>query len=116
MSHVELSPVLEPPDLLDRVSQDRAAEQCRLVQVNCLLQRLDSGLEGTPDQKVHLNPLRSQSVVHDADVGPGILDQKLLKDQNLEVVFDAGRRENLTHAAAVNTEPTGIKGLINVCV
>ena len=91
MSHLQLPPVLVPADLLDRMAEDAAAEDGGLVQIHDLAGGIHPGLQRTLDGEVHLDPLGADRVVHDADVDAGVLDQELMDDQNLKVVFDAGR-------------------------
>ena len=107
MTHLQLTPVPVPADLLDGVTQDVARKDGRLVQVHDLTLGLDPGLQGTLNGQVHLDLLRAEGVVHDADVDARVLHQQLVDDQHLQVVLDAGRGQDLPETRPLSPIPTG---------
>ncbi len=68
----------------------------RVIQVDRLLPRGDDGLEDGLHGEVDLDPLLAGRVVHDADVHPAVLDLELVDDQNLEMMLDSWRRQDLS--------------------
>ena len=69
-----------------------------MIEVHYLANRVHPYPKGALHGQIHLQPLRADGVVDDADVDPGVLDPELLDDQHLQVVLDPLRRKDLSEA------------------